>query len=348
MKKTFLSFLIVLVTVHTYGQNKAQDAVNKQEANIKGFGVVALADSKGNIEIGTKGFASPNILVDENTLFGIGSITKTFTAVVLLKLVEEKKIQLDDAIYKYIDLKNKNIDSLVTIRQLLNHSSGIKDYGNAEFLNKYSFNKRLCMSLSDKLNQIDSVAFVRGTKNEYSNSNYLILSLIIEKVTDMSFSRAVEAMILRPYELKNTYTYLSKDLPNLAHPMQNGEDLSEKISMLTITEGAVGDGQIVSNVRDLDHFFSLLLREKKILKLETLALMLDFQASEQGEMGLGILKMQGGGKDFIFHDGRIISYRAYLYYVPQDDFIGVVLLNDMDMPYGWKILNGLFMRYLSK
>jgi len=344
--KTFILALICAASVAS-GQGKLQKILFPYKDSLKSYGISALV-AKGNlVEQACIGFAYPNHPLQKDQAFGIGSITKTFVATIILKLQEEKLLNINDHIGKYIDPQNKFIDTSITIRQLLNHSSGIKDYSNPSFINTYLVNNKLVLSDRDILDQIDAVDFPKGTKHEYCNTNYFLLGLIIEKVTDRPVVDVIRDKIIIPYHLSNTYSYLDKEIKGLTHPMQNGNDLKEMISYHTISIQGKGVGQIASSTHDLYTFFKLLFVEKKILNQQSLDQMLSFEPGEDEEYGLGIFRTRADGKDLINHTGRTISYRSRAYYVPQDNVILVTLTNNMDDEYSGAIKNKILMEYLK-
>jgi CubicO group peptidase (beta-lactamase class C family) len=146
--------------------------------------------------------------------FRIGSITKQYTAISILQLVEQGKISLQDSIQKFIpDFPHKG--HTITIENLLTHTSGIVDY---EVLNfpiptaiRVDFPPKLIIDSLGKL----PLGFVPGTKFQYSNSNYFLLAYIIEQVSGHSYQEYLIDHLFNPAGLHNTY-YDSPDaiIPN--------------------------------------------------------------------------------------------------------------------------------------
>lgn len=347
MKKISVITFAIIIFQTVYAQNKLQQIMNTYKDSLKSYGVVALVGVNDKIETGQIGFSYPGHPINSNQLFAIGSITKNFIAVTVLKLQEQKLINIDDHIGKYIELNNKFIDTSISIKQLLNHSSGLKEYSDPEFINRYLLNPKLVFSDKDIIGQIDTIGFVKGEKHEYCNTNYFLLGLIIEKIKDKPLSIVLDELIIKPYHLSNTYTYLSKDIPNFAHPIQNNHDLIDFLPFLTITNQGKGVGQMVSCAADLYSYFHLLFVEKKILSEKSLQVMLSFEQGDGEEYGLGIFRTKVDGKEFINHSGRTVSYISYLYFVPQDNLIAVVLTNNMDDTFARKIKNKIFLEFLK-
>jgi len=139
-----------------------------------------------------------------NQMLKIGSIVKDFTAVLILQLTEQNKLQLDGTIGKYIDDFPDDISRKVTIRQLLRHESGFGDYLMSPELGKILPDLK---SVSDIINLfIDRpLLFEPGTGERYSNSGYTVLGAIIEKITGISYFKNVEENILNPLSMRDTF-----------------------------------------------------------------------------------------------------------------------------------------------
>lgn len=177
---------------------------------------------------------------EENTPkinFGIGSVTKSFTALSIMQLVEKRQLALDDRVVDFYPKVYPN--SKITIHHLLNQTSGIPNY---------LFNKQMQTGEDYTPEQIINfvlekpIKFQPGKKWLYSNSNYLLLAKIIEKVTVQSFQDYVKENIFSPAEMNTTYFDGEKE-DNKAHYWQSAFNC--KPSLL------LGAGDIVSNVEDL-------------------------------------------------------------------------------------------------
>jgi D-alanyl-D-alanine carboxypeptidase len=261
---------------------------------------------------------------------------------------EQKLLSLDDHIGKYIVPQNRFIDTSITIRQLMNHSSGIKDFTTPLFLNIYMFQPRLVLSEREVLNAIDTVEFPKGTKHSYSNSNYFILGLIVEKIMDKPLSEVFQQMVITPCQLSHTYPHLAKDIPMLAHPMQSGQDLSTRFSFLTICRQAAGAGQIASTTADLCDLFRALFIKKTLLSQSSLDQMLTFYQGDENELyGLGMFKRTYNGKELYYHTGRIVSYGCYVYCNPETNTVMALLTNNMNDIYSSRIRYKVFDAYLK-
>ena len=194
---------IALIAVST---SIAQDKAQKIEALLKTYydngqlnGTVLVAEN-GKV-VYKKGFGMANMEWDipnqPDTKFRIASVTKQFTAALILQLVEEGKLKLDGKITDYLPDYRKDTGEKVTIHQLLNHTSGIPDYQNVSS-NPYSALDFVKKHVSGDLE------FEPGSKYKYNNGGYSILGAIIEKVTGKSYETVLQERLLKPLGMTNS------------------------------------------------------------------------------------------------------------------------------------------------
>lgn len=164
--------------------------------------------------LASKSFNAPNNL---DTKFNLGSMNKMFTAVAIAQLVERGKLSFDDKVGKLIpDFPNKTIAEKVTIHHLLTHTSGMGSYFNQKY---FEASKDRFKKVEDysQLYVSDPLKFEPGAKWDYSNSGFMLLGLVIEKVTGQSYFDYVRENIHKPAGMTNTDCYeLDTDTPNLA------------------------------------------------------------------------------------------------------------------------------------
>ena len=136
--------------------------------------------------------------------FRIGSITKQFTAMLILQLAQDGKLKLDDHLATYLPDYRKDIATKITLRQILNHTSGLGNYTQAKsFRDEYS---RTPYSVDEFIRLLcsDDLVFEPGTEFRYSNSGYFILGAVIEKVTGQKYQDVLQKNILDPLDMKDT------------------------------------------------------------------------------------------------------------------------------------------------
>ncbi|ENQ3112664.1 beta-lactamase family protein [Bacillus cereus] len=210
--------------------------------------------------------------------FRIGSTTKTFIATVLLQLAGENRLNLDDSIEKWLPgvIQGNGYDAnQITIRQILNHTSGIaeylrsKDYDIMDTKKLYTAEELVKMGISLPPD------FAPGKGWSYSNTGYVILGILIEKITGNSYAEEVENRIVEPLELSNTFLPgNSTVIPGTNHA-RGYERYDEESELKDVTYSYPGssDGDMISTADDLNKFFSYLL-SGKLLKEQQLKQML--------------------------------------------------------------------------
>lgn len=174
------------------------------EDNNKFMGSVAVAQNGEMIYSKVIGYSSidERVIADVNTKYRIGSISKTFTAVLVFKALEEKRLHLEQKIDLYFP-KIKNAEK-IKIKHLLNHRSGIHNFTERlDYLNWYT----TYHSEEDMVDLIINSENViePDSKAEYSNSNYVLLTYIVEKCFEKSYAQLVQTYIANPLGLENTY-----------------------------------------------------------------------------------------------------------------------------------------------
>ncbi|MGB0871250.1 MAG: serine hydrolase domain-containing protein [Flavobacteriales bacterium] len=323
--KTLLYTLFILISLQCFGQSKLQKNLNHYRDSILDYGIVALVDNGKQIETAQIGWASKNKPITIQNRFCIGSVTKMLTSTLVLKLQEEKRLSINDSLHTYLP-HHPFIDSNITIKQLLNHTSGIKDVVVADLMNKALLEPKFDFSDDYLLSLIDTVDFLKGEQYRYSNSNFLLLRKILEIASDKPYSALLEEYIIKPLKLENTFPYHSKGISNLAHPMVNGQDFQDwpKIGVNKIS---VGIGNVVSDIYDLNRILRAIFIEKTIINTSSLNQMKTFKSYKNNKIGLGVFQEQFGNKTLVGHTGRSISYICYAF-VEESSGTSFVLINN--------------------
>ena len=282
-----------------------------------------------------RGGGSP---VAVNAQFRVASITKMFVATVLLQLVQEGRIRLDDALSDYLpEFRQGNGAS---IRQLLNHTSGIPDYERVEGLNEDVVAHRDRRWSTQQLLQVISGArpeFAPGTDSSYSNTDYLLLAGVIERVTGSTWAAQVRRRILNPLRLRHTFVAGTEPVPGGVVPGymdidQDGREDKVETGQgwpaLETTEAAAG--AIVSTAPDLAAFATALFHGR-LLNPATLQQMITQspQHLRTSGYGLGVEVMSPDYRlTLLGHGGFTIGTRSALWYAPAADVVVAVLAND--------------------
>ncbi|HKY06580.1 MAG TPA: serine hydrolase [Blastocatellia bacterium] len=211
--KRLVLFVIIALALGAATEVLAQDKAAKIDEMMKTYnsyrqfnGAVLVAENGKVILKKGYGLANMewNIPVEPDTKFRLGSITKQFTSMLILQLVQEGKIKLEAKLTDYLPDYRKDTGDRVTIHHLLNHTSGIPSYtGLPNFFNESS---RDAYTVSDFVKKFSSgdLEFEPGTKWAYNNSGYFLLGAIIERITGKPYEQVLKERILDPLGMKNT------------------------------------------------------------------------------------------------------------------------------------------------
>jgi len=255
---------------------------------------------------------------DSQGKFRIGSITKSFTATMVLQLVAEKRIELDAPIGRYLP-GLLPYEQPITVRHLLQHQSGLFEYGDVVWPNPQAVSDRRFRSYTPaQLVQIAAqhpLRFTPGSEFFYSNTDYIVLGMLIEKVTHHSIATELNHRILRPAGLR--HTYLAGDFPVLLHPALRGYEAlgapDRRLTDLTTYNMTVSwtSGAIVSTAADVNRFYDSLLAGK-LLPATQLRQMQQTVPSFPGfGYGLGLASAEPCGQKIWGHVGGAPGYLTY-------------------------------------
>jgi CubicO group peptidase (beta-lactamase class C family) len=259
-----------------------------------------------------------NNLPNADTTFRIGSVTKTFTSAAIMLLIRDKKLSLEQTLNS-LALGVPDKFSNITIKQLLSHTSGISDFTS---LPNYNDFKAKPLSSPELLAMIwrGVSDFAPGEKYQYSNSGYVILGVIIEKITGQPFAEFFQKRLFDPAGMKRTYVG-DAGAPNMATGYSDGSE-ADAISMM-VPHAA---GSIRSTARDLLAWHTLL--QSDFLSADEKALL---YTPIKGNYALGWMKsVIVPGKDAIGHGGGIDGFLTSFLRMPDDDVVAIVLCNSTD------------------
>ena len=294
-----------------------------QEQGVLGMAMaVQLAD--GTVIGKASGYSDPSretpYSVDTRTL--IGSLTKTFTAVVVMQLVEEGKISLDDTLGTWFP-DQPNADK-ITVRMLLSHTSGINNYLSSPNVRERASEEWAPMDLVAEANKLGPVDEPGGSDGFYSNTNFILLGLIIEEVTGKSWDEEIKSRIIESLGLRNT---VYADEEGASDAIAGGYTKTEDgyQNLLGTYHPSIGwsAGAITSTVSDLIAYVSALFEGDLFIKSrETLDEILqplasqDFGGGQLADFGLGLMRAQTQGMTIWMHPGDVPGYAAFIGYDP--------------------------------
>ncbi|MCO7224392.1 serine hydrolase [Pleionea sp. CnH1-48] len=198
----------------------------------------------------------------------IGSINKHFTATLVMQKVQSGKLSLDDQLETFELGFPKEIASKITVRHLLNHTSGFADIFNEEYIKTY----RSLKDINDKMPLLIDKPLISepGEQYNYSNYGYIVLGAILEKLENKSFSSIINENIFNVIKLKDTRYALTEEVKNKARSYHFGAT-GEKVDRTDILENLTPDGGMYSTPRDIAHFYSSLFFTDKLLNDESKA-----------------------------------------------------------------------------
>ncbi|MCC2357590.1 serine hydrolase domain-containing protein [Bacillus paranthracis] len=251
--------------------------------------------------------------------FRIGSVTKTFIATVLLQLCGENRLNLDDSIEKWLPgvIQGNGYDgNQITIRQILNHTSGIAEYMNSKDFDIMDTKKSYTAEEFVKMGISLPPDFAPGKGWSYSNTGYVLLGILIEKVTGNSYAEEVENRIIEPLDLSNTFLPgNSSVIPGTKHARGYIQlDGASELKDVTYINPGSSDGDMISNADDLNKFFSYLL-SGKLLKEQQLKHMLTTVPTDRegAGYGLGIVEFKlPNGVSVWGHRGSVLGFSTFV------------------------------------
>jgi D-alanyl-D-alanine carboxypeptidase len=304
-------------------------------------------------ELGTWSGAAGEANIDPATpmkagdTFRAGSIMKPFISVVILQLVEEGKLALDDPLPAVlpgrVTARVANADQ-ITVRMLLNHTSGIPDYTGAEFDGKVLADPQRRWKVEEflALAAAEPRPFAPGEGWSYSNTNYNLLGLVIEEATHQPWRTAVRERVIDRLGLEHTslpepgHGFVGSDAAH-GYQLVNGKLLDITDVDPSMADAAGGDA-LVTTTEDLAHFLKALLAGELFEQAETLDEMLTFHkaSNDSGPIGYGLgierYAMPGGG-ELIGHVGSTAGYFAVMGHVPAQNIdLSLVMTNNEYSP----------------
>ena len=324
--KNLIALTLLLVLGNTFAQNfnkaKLDSLFQILETKDKFMGSIAISEN-GKL-IYTKSIGKDDIENNKKSTilskYRIGSISKMFTSTLIFKAIEENKLTLNQTIEKYFPtIENAK---KITIGNLLNHRSGIHNFTNDTEYLKYNTEPKTEKQMIEIITKGKS-DFEPNSKAEYSNSNYVILSYILEKIYKKSYKEVLQSKIIKPLGLKNTY-FGSKI--NTTSNECYSYSFSEKWDKETETDMSIpiGAGAIVSNPTDLVIFIEslfngIIISNKSLEQMKTI----------QEKYGMGIFQIPFYDKIGFGHTGGIDGFGSVLSYFPENKLSIALTSNGM-------------------
>lgn len=282
-----------------------------------------------------RGFGMANLDYDvpntPSTRFNLASVSKPFTAFSIALLAQQGKLSLDDDIRKYVPEMPK-YDETVTIRHLIHHSSGIREYEALVLFGGHGTDKAYSpKAILNMLARQKNISFKPGAKYQYSNSGYFLLGVIVERVSGKSLRAFAEENIFKPLGMKNTLFFDNRFevIKNRAHGYQVGPD--KNIRARSSLYDLVGAGGVLTTVEDLylwdQNFYEPKVGNKELIQLLTTPGTLN--SGEKMNYAFGMWRGEYKGLPVITHSGNMFGYRARIGSFPEQKFTVIALSNNM-------------------
>ncbi|NML23316.1 beta-lactamase family protein [Pseudoflavitalea sp. G-6-1-2] len=324
--KRILCSMLLLIALHC---TQAQSYVTYIDSFAKaaGFNGVVLIQEKNKLSYQKSfGYANLSFKIPSSvdTKYKIASITKLFTSVLIMQLYEQGRLELSSTIGKYLPEYKGEAKDKVTVHQLLNHTSGISNMDTVTSFES-ALNNGLPpyqhpYTLTEVMDKFCSGKLVKapGSRFDYNNADYVILSRIIEKLYNQSYDSVLQQNILKPLQLKNTGVLHQRDMPaGLADTYFYRDDLGRLAPDFPVyPENWYGAGSMYSTVADLLQFSNALFGIK-LLKAASLDKMF---LSGKGEYGYGVwvyedYDIKGTMYRIIKRPGMIMGAQSMLFHI---------------------------------
>lgn len=326
MKTRFLTKMLLLMLTQIglaqiqLDKAKIDSYFDALEKNNKFMGSVAVLKNGTIYYTKTIGYEDieKNVKADENSKYRIGSITKTFTAILVFKALEDNLITIDQTIDEWFPtIKNAN---KITIKQLLGHRSGISDF--TEYKDYFSWHTKP-KSRTEMIEIIskEGSTFKPNKRAEYSNSNFILLTYILEDIYHKSYADLIIEKIANPLGLNNTYVFgaIDSNKKECNSYKYSGNWILEPETHYSIP---LGSGAVTSTPLDLVKFSEALFNDK-ILTSQSLEMM---KTISDG-YGLGLFEIPFDQKIGYGHTGAIDEFSSIFSYFPNDSISFALISN---------------------
>lgn len=374
LKQFIRLFLTSIFMLSLLSKNVYADAINKGDVNnaddIRGFmddffeenmkkysvpgaAVIVVKDEK---VIFKKGYGYSNLeekikVNPDKTVFPAASVSKLFTATAIMQLVEDKKIDLNEDVEKYIKpykIINK-YNKKVTCANLLTHSSGIDEASelNGNILNKDGIKSQEYYFQNHPLRVVREPDVI----SRYSNQGYNLLGFIIEKVSGITYEEYLKKNILEPLSMNNSSVRLFDE--NIANGYEYINGSYEKVPLaFQYTSGSSG---INATVSDMKNFMIASLNNGKfgkiqILKESTSKKMQDRQFCNNdvfAGMGYGFIRSNRNGQEILKHEGALPGYTTTLFLMPNEK-LGIYVATNSTSPLPFNIEDKFLDKFYPK
>jgi CubicO group peptidase (beta-lactamase class C family) len=341
----------VMITAKPSARKTLEDFIFRKMSDdgIVGLSIATLKDGKPDYKraFGFRNFVK-GTSATPNTIFCLGSLTKSFTSSAIMQLSEKGVVNLDDPIGKYLPLELTAMGEPVLIKHLLSHSSGLSALGYAEAtltaVTDFSDHWLPISSPEDLMvfmNGADEWAMAKpGERYAYLNEGYILLGSVIKSVSGMEYADYIKKNILEPLGMKKS-TYYESDIEketDVATPYVSGAN-DEKVETRYPYGQMIADGGLMSNVVEMTKFVQMFINkgvvnDVRILSEDSIKTMISPKV-KTNDIPLGNaddrfyaygLRIKSGffGYNLVYHSGSVFGSSAYMGFIPEKG-VGVVI-----------------------
>lgn len=329
-------FLSLMFPLYSFDHSRLDSLLHILEQHNKAMGSICIAQDGHILYQHASGYrdvqGENKLLADTGTIYRIGSVTKIFTAAIILQLAEEGKLDLSDKLDKYFPaIPNAN---KITLRHLLQHRSGLYNFTDSP---EYSSWLDIPKTREEMLEIIggNEPIFEPGHSASYSNSNFVLLGYIVEDITGMSYNEALQEKICKKAGLHST---------QVAGPIQPENNESRSFGWFihwmrqpeTYPGIPGGAGAISSTPADLSRFAAALFGEKLISRAS-----LEEMMQITDGFGLGMIKFPFHDKISYGHTGGIDGFHSILAWFPEEKLALAMCVNALSYPFNDILIGAL-------
>lgn len=348
--KAYLIIIFYFFGFTIVAQQELQSGIDKilETYEIKNSPGLAIRVIQNNKILYSKGIGIANLDYNiknaDSTIFSLASISKQFTAAAVWALIEDSKLSLEDSITKFFP-DFPEYGSSIKIKHLLNHSSGIRNYHTTMYLSGFDYDNdyydnSYVLELAQRQKNLNNLP---GQKIIYSNTNYNLLALIIEQLSNLNLNDYLKAKILNPLGMTNTFVRVGHGTPiknkAIGYQNKNGKHVFN-----TSTQLSYGAGSMGSNTKEMTIWMNML--NEQIPAFKTLAQFLKktetLPSGQKVNYARGIMVDQYKDYKTLSHSGFGFGGQSQLVTVPEEN-IGIVILTNLQSinptPISYKILD---------
>ena len=338
-RHAILTALLVATTSATSGAQarpakatvaRVVDSLAKDFIATRGAPGVSIAVVRGRDTLVMNGWGRAdlenNVPATAQSVYEIGSLTKQFTASIVMQLVEQQKVHLDDSIGTYLSTLPAAW-RVVTVRELLNHTSGIPSYTDVGQRWIRRWGEEMSPDTLVALTASDSMSFKPGTSWRYDNSGYIVLGMLVEKLTGKPWADNITDRFSKPLGLNHTLNCATTPIiPHRAHGYQPASGSWENPPYLAMSQPYAA-GALCSTVGDLAKWDYDLGTGKVVSAASYAQMTTPTGAAVRAHYGFGLEQSALAGHTMIAHDGGIPGFASSNAWFPNDKLAVVVLAN---------------------